>query len=102
MTRQTSKGTCSFCHTELSKSAMTRHLEACQPRAIAEAQTGGRQKAQKTRKFHLVVEGRDLPVYWMIASFHHEMEFPGFLRFLRSEEHTSELSHQIISYSVFC
>lgn len=65
MTRQTSKGTCSFCHTELSKSAMTRHLEACQQRAIAEAQTGGRQKAQKTRKFHLMVEGRDLPVYWM-------------------------------------
>jgi Plasmid pRiA4b ORF-3-like protein len=65
MTRQTSKGTCSFCHAEVSKSAMTRHLEACQQRAIAEAQAGGRLKAQKTRKFHLVVEGRDLPVYWM-------------------------------------
>src|SRR5258708_23539430 len=65
MARQISKGTCSFCHTELSKSAMTRHLEACQQRANAEAQTDGRQKAQKTRKFHLVVEGRDLPGYWM-------------------------------------
>jgi Plasmid pRiA4b ORF-3-like protein len=44
---------------------MTRHLEACQQRASAEAQAGGRQKAQKTRKFHLMVEGRDLPMYWM-------------------------------------
>jgi hypothetical protein len=65
MTRQTSKGTCNFCHAELSKSAVTRHLEACQQRAISNAQAGGRQKVQKTRKFHLVVEGRDLPVYWM-------------------------------------
>ena len=62
MARQTSKGTCSFCHGEFSKSAMSRHLEACEQRAIAEAKAGGR---QQTRKFHLVVEGRDLPVYWM-------------------------------------
>ena len=65
MARQTSKGICTFCHGEFSKSAMTRHLEACEQRATAEAKAGGRQKAQKTRKFHLVVEGRDLPEYWM-------------------------------------
>ncbi len=65
MARQISKGTCTFCHGEFSKSAMTRHLEACQQRIAAEAKAESRQKAQKTRKFHLVVEGRDLPVYWM-------------------------------------
>jgi Plasmid pRiA4b ORF-3-like protein len=65
MARQTSKGICTFCHGEFSKSAMTRHLEACEQRATAEAKAGSKQKAQKTRKFHLVVEGRDLPVYWM-------------------------------------
>jgi len=44
---------------------MSRHLETCQQRAAAEAKAGGRQKTQKTSKFHLVVEGRDLPQYWM-------------------------------------
>ncbi|HEX6109939.1 MAG TPA: hypothetical protein VFZ02_11065 [Ktedonobacteraceae bacterium] len=65
MARQTSKGTCTFCHGEFSKSAMTRHLETCEQRAITEAKAGSRQKAQQTRKLHLVVEGRDLPMYWM-------------------------------------
>jgi Plasmid pRiA4b ORF-3-like protein len=65
MARQTSKGTCTFCHGEFSKSAMTRHLETCEHRAITEAKAGSRQKAQQTRKLHLVVEGRDLPMYWM-------------------------------------
>lgn len=65
MARQTSTGTCYFCRGEFSKSSMTRHLETCQQRAIAEAKTGSRQKIQKTRKFHLVVEGRYLPIYWM-------------------------------------
>jgi len=65
MARQTSKGTCTFCHGEFSKSVITRHLETCQQRASAEANAESRQKAQKTRKYHLVVEGRDLPMYWM-------------------------------------
>lgn len=65
MARQTSKGTCTFCHGEFSKSTMTRHLETCEQRAITEAKAGSRQKAQQIRKLHLVVEGRDLPMYWM-------------------------------------
>ncbi len=65
MARQTSKGVCAICHGEFSKSAMTRHLEACQQRAIPEGKAVGHQKAQKSKKFHLVVEGRDLPQYWM-------------------------------------
>jgi Plasmid pRiA4b ORF-3-like protein len=65
MARQTSKGICTFCQSELSKSAMTRHLEGCEQRAITEAKAGSKQKAQPTRKLHLVVEGRDLPMYWM-------------------------------------
>jgi hypothetical protein len=46
MTRQTSKGMCTFCHGEFSKSAMTRHLETCEQRAITEAKASSRQKAQ--------------------------------------------------------
>jgi Plasmid pRiA4b ORF-3-like protein len=65
MARQTSKGTCTFCRGEFSKSAMTRHLETCEQRASTEAKAGNRRIAQKIRTFHLVVEGRDLPMYWM-------------------------------------
>ena len=65
MTKQTSKGICNFCHGEFSKSGMSKHLETCEQRAVAEAKAGGRQNIQKTRRFHLVVEGRYLPVYWM-------------------------------------
>ncbi|HLZ62634.1 MAG TPA: hypothetical protein VKR06_37285 [Ktedonosporobacter sp.] len=65
MPGQTSQGICTFCHREISKSAMTRHLETCEQRAATEAKAGGRRKAQPIRTFHLVVEGRDLPMYWM-------------------------------------
>jgi hypothetical protein len=44
---------------------MAKHLETCEQRAIAEARAGSKRKALKTRAFHLVVEGRDLPMYWM-------------------------------------
>jgi hypothetical protein len=65
MARQTSKGTCTFCHEEFSKSSMSRHLESCKQRAALQAEAGSRQKAKKTRAFHLVVEGYRLPMYWM-------------------------------------
>ncbi len=65
MPRQTSRGTCTFCHGEFSKSSMTRHLETCKQRAAVQVEAGSRQKAQKTRAFHLVVEGSRLPMYWM-------------------------------------
>src|SRR2546429_9535173 len=63
MTRQTSKGKCTFCQSEFSKSGMTRHLESCEQRAAMQAES--RQKVQKTRAFHLVGEGYRLPMYWM-------------------------------------
>ena len=65
MTRQTSKGTCIFCHGEFSKASMIRHLESCEQRVAIQAEAGNHQKAQKTREFHLVVEGYRLPMYWM-------------------------------------
>ena len=65
MPRQTSKGTCTFCHRELSKASMTRHLQSCEQRAAIQGERESRQKAQKTTAFHLVVEGYRLPMYWM-------------------------------------
>jgi Plasmid pRiA4b ORF-3-like protein len=65
MSRQISKGTCAFCHSEFSKSSMSRHLESCKQRTAIQAEAGSHQKAKKTRAFHLVVEGYRLPMYWM-------------------------------------
>jgi hypothetical protein len=65
MTRQTSKGTCTFCHRELSKASMTRHLASCEQRKAIQGEIGSRQKAEKIRAFHLIVEGYRLPMYWM-------------------------------------
>jgi hypothetical protein len=65
MTRQTSKGTCTFCHRELSKASMTRHLESCEQRTAAQGERESRQKAKKIEAFHLIEEGYRLPMYWM-------------------------------------
>ncbi len=65
MTRQISKGVCTFCHVEYSKSGMSRHLETCKQRASVEAQTGHDRQAQTIRKFHLLVQGLYSPMYWM-------------------------------------
>ena len=61
MTREISKGVCSFCHTEYSKGGMNRHLETCKQRAAQEMPPEG----QTTPHLHLQVEGRYLPMYWM-------------------------------------
>ena len=65
MTRQISKGTCTFCHRELSKASMTRHLASCEQRTVLQDEGESRQKAKKIKAFHLVVEGYRLPMYWM-------------------------------------
>ncbi len=83
MSRQTSKGTCTFYHGEFSKSAMARHLETCEQKAITEAKAGSHQKVQKTRKYHIVVEGRDLPMYWMHLEVTASMTLATLDQFLR-------------------
>src|SRR5438132_2925654 len=105
MARQTSKGICTFCHGEFSKSAMTRHLETCQQRVAAEAKTGSRQKAQQTRKFHLLVEGRDLPMYWMHLGVTASTTLATLDRFLRNTwleccGHLSAFEIEGVRYSV--
>ncbi len=66
MTRQISTGKCGFCNATFSKAGMTKHLKTCKQRK-AEPETSLK-KRQKTRSFHFVVEGRDLPEYWMHLS----------------------------------
>jgi len=64
MARAQSKGKCIFCKEEFSKSQMTRHLQNCKKRGT-EAGPGKGRKPKPGRLFHLVVEGRYLPEYWL-------------------------------------
>ncbi len=42
MRRQTSKGTCTFCHRELSKASTTRRLVSCEQRTAMQGEIGSR------------------------------------------------------------
>ncbi len=50
MTRQISRGTCTFCHRELDKASMTRHLESCEQRTAVQGEIESRQKAKKIKE----------------------------------------------------
>lgn len=105
MARQMSKGQCSLCGGTFGKSAMARHLKSCkQKRAGSEESSSGR-ASRKTQVFHIVVEGRHDPDYWMHleASANAKLEaMDGFLRdiWLECCGHMSMFSIQDKRYSV--
>ncbi|MEW5767219.1 MAG: hypothetical protein AB1797_06270 [bacterium] len=65
MGKQESEGKCGFCENTFSKGGMTKHLKSCEQRKVASEILSPGGKLQKTKLFHLVVEGHDLPEYWM-------------------------------------
>jgi hypothetical protein len=60
-----SKGRCSFCNATFSKAAITKHLNSCEQRKAALESSLEKKGSRRTKIFHIVVEGRDLPVYWV-------------------------------------
>ena len=65
-TREVSKGVCNFCKGGFEKAKMTQHLKYCKQRATEitnELESNPAQK--KIRLFHILVEGRYNPQYWM-------------------------------------
>ena len=65
-TKEVSKGICSFCKGEFEKAKMTQHLKYCKQRAAEIAtEIESTPASQKTRLFHILVEGRYNPQYWM-------------------------------------
>lgn len=61
MTRPVTGGKCVFCGETFSKVAMGRHLDKCAQReALIESA-----KSRKTRLFHISVQGRYAPEYWL-------------------------------------
>ena len=62
--RRVSRGMCQLCGHEFAKNAMTRHLEKCRGETAAKESARNGQ-GQPARFLHLLVEGRDLPEYWL-------------------------------------
>ncbi|HUS15945.1 MAG TPA: hypothetical protein VM536_13145, partial [Chloroflexia bacterium] len=56
-----STGKCGFCQKVFSKGGMTKHLETCPQAPGAPPPARGR----RPRALHVIVEGRDAPMYWM-------------------------------------
>lgn len=60
------KGRCFFCNSVFSKAAMTKHITSCKAKATSEAALQKSRRSSKNNKsFHILVEGRYLPEYWM-------------------------------------
>ncbi len=61
-------GICKFCRGEFEKAKMSQHLKNCKERARMEAETAKSPKSKKfvqTKLFHIVLEGKYNPQYWM-------------------------------------
>lgn len=83
MPRATSRGKCEFCGGEFGKAQMTRHLANC-PQRAGTAPTS-RAKAQPARLFHLIVEGRYEPIYWMHLEVPADISLNALDQFLRNK-----------------
>lgn len=98
--REVSQGICNFCQGEFAKNKITQHLKSCKARLAGSA----KQEGNKQRLFHLQVEGKYRPGYWM----HLEVpaaatldELDDFLRYIWLEccGHLSEFEIDGESYS---
>src|SRR5437763_11229709 len=83
MARRISKGTCTFCHRELSKASMTRHLASCEQRVAMHGENESQQQAKTIKAFHLVVEGYCLLMYWILLELSTDTTLATLDRFLR-------------------
>lgn len=61
--RQLSRGICTLCQREISKSGMARHLDVCRRKALLAA--NDEQPQQKTSTLHLLIEASRQPCYWL-------------------------------------
>jgi hypothetical protein len=102
MKSPTSTGQCLVCKGTFSKSAMTRHLKVCLTRSpAASAASAGK----PFKAFHLLVEGRHAPDYWLHLEVPVAATLERLDRFLRAIwleccGHMSAFRIQGVSYSV--
>ena len=80
--RESSNGTCTLCKSTFDKSGMTKHLKSCIKKNLID-HSSGTGEFPSLRFYHLVVEGHDLPEYWMhlkVSSHAHFEDLDNFLR----------------------
>ena len=65
MAGKMSKGQCNLCGGTFSKSAMTKHLKSCKQKQADSATSIPDKVSRKVQFFHIVVEGRYSPDYWI-------------------------------------
>lgn len=63
--RQATRGVCTFCGSSVAKVSMTRHLQQCQARAAASEAVAARGKKRPVTLFHIAVQGKYDPHYWL-------------------------------------
>lgn len=63
--KQISNGTCAYCKQIFPKNVIKRHLNTCKERQTAQEAASQKSRAKKERLFHIQVEGRALPMYWL-------------------------------------
>jgi hypothetical protein len=82
MTKAISTGKCHVCSGGFPKSAMTRHLNSC----LGQVAMAGAQPARKAslRTFHLLVEGRHSPEFWLHLGVPAAATLENLDRFLRA------------------
>lgn len=98
--REISQGTCYFCRSEFAKNKMTQHLKNCKAR---QAQVGTSEQPSQ-RLFHLVVEGKHRPAYWMHLEVPARATLTNLDSFLRAIwveccDHLSEFTMDGVTYS---
>ncbi len=107
MPRRMSKGTCNLCGGDFTKTTMTRHLKSC-PKGTDVTQTSSKgRKTEPVRGFHLLVEGRYAPEYWMHLQVPAGMKLKKLDDFLRATwleccGHLSAFRIDGRSYAVIC
>src|SRR5947209_14383328 len=105
-TARASKGICSFCNGEFGKGKMTQHLlKYCKQRAAHIAVEAEDTTQQKARLFHISVEGKYNPRYWLhleIPASESLSTLDDFLRaiWLERYEHLSGFKIDGTSYSL--
>ena len=82
MTRMESEGICTICKSSFSKRGMTRHLQSCIEENLVKEKYSGA-KTSLWRFFHLLVEGRYLPQYWLHLKVSNQARFSDLDSFLR-------------------
>ena len=85
MARPTSTGICLLCEKRYSRAGMGRHLRACRGQAGVPEMVGSNKPGQQAiRNFHVAVEDRHDPRYWMHLEMPQELELKNLDGFLRN------------------